>query len=61
MEMGEMNGPTISTISIILLLLGSLLMLGTGFDLIPSKYAISTGLLCFIVSALTERIFKKRT
>jgi hypothetical protein len=61
MEMGEMNEPTINAISIILLLLGSLFMLTTGFGLIPLKYAISTGVLCFIVSAFTGRIFKKKT
>ncbi len=56
-----MNEPTINAISIILLLLGSLFMLTTGFGLIPLKYAISTGVLCFIVSAFTGRIFKKKT
>jgi membrane protein YdbS with pleckstrin-like domain len=59
MEMAEMNGQMTNAIQIILLLLGSILMLITGFCFISSKYAIFAGVVCFIVSVFTEGIFRK--
>jgi hypothetical protein len=59
MEMAEMNGQMTNAIQIILLLLGSILMLVTGFGFISSKYAILTGVVCFIVSVFTDEIFRK--
>jgi len=57
--MAEMSQQTISFISIILLLLGSILMLVLGFGLISSKLAIVAGVVCFIASVSVEKIFMK--
>jgi len=54
-----MSQQTISFISIILLLLGSILMLVLGFGLISSKLAIVAGVVCFIASVSVEKIFMK--
>ena len=59
MEMTERNGQMTNAIQIILLLLGSILMLVTGFGFISSKYAIFAGVVCFIVSVFTEERFRK--
>ncbi|MCP4610347.1 MAG: hypothetical protein GY845_16675 [Planctomycetes bacterium] len=54
-----MSKQTISAISIIPLLLGSILMLATGFGFISSKYSFVAGLACFVVFAFTESISGK--
>jgi len=56
-----MNGQTISAISIILILLGSILMLAAGLGFTSSNNAIFAGVVCFIVSTFIEGIFKKKT
>ena len=56
-----MSKHTISAISIIPLLLGSILMLAIGFGLTSSKYPVFTGVVCFIVSAFIEGKLKKTT
>ena len=56
-----MNAQTISAIPIILVLLGSILMLAAGLGFISSNNAIVAGVVCFIVSAFIEKIFKKKT
>jgi hypothetical protein len=61
MEMAEMHEQMISAIPIILMLLGSILMLAAGFGFISSNNAIFAGVVCFIVSAFIEGIFKKKT
>jgi len=61
MEMAKMREQMISAIPIILLLLGSMLMLAAGLGFISSNNAIFAGVLCFIVCAFIEGIFKKKT
>jgi uncharacterized membrane protein len=61
MEMAEMREQVISAIPIILLLLGSILMLAAGLGFISSNNAIFAGVVCFIVCAFIEGIFKKKT
>ncbi|MBN1805831.1 MAG: hypothetical protein JW837_11315 [Sedimentisphaerales bacterium] len=55
-----MNGYIADAISIVPLSLGSILMLACGSGFISSKYGMLAGLLCFVVSALIEVIFKKK-
>ena len=59
MEMTERNGQITNGIQIILLLLGSILMLVTGFGFSSSKYAFFTGVVCLMVSAFTDERFRK--
>ena len=54
-----MSQQTISFISIILLLLGSILMLVLGFGYISSKLAIVAGVVCLIISVFIDVILKK--
>jgi hypothetical protein len=61
MEMAKMREQMISAIPIILLLLGSMLMLAAGLGFISSNNAIFAGVVCFIVCAFIEGIFKKKT
>lgn len=55
-----MNRYTLDAISIVPLLLGSLMMLVAGFELVPTKYLIEAGLACLVVFALIEIISLKR-
>ena len=59
-ETAEMSKQTISAISIILLLLGSILLLATGSGLISSKYPIVAGLVCLIAFVFIEVISQKK-
>jgi hypothetical protein len=59
MEMTERNGQMATAIQIMLLLLGSILMLVTGFGFTSSKYAFFTGVVCLMVSVFTEERFRK--
>ena len=59
MEMTERNGQMTNVIQIILLLLGSILMLVTGFGFLSSKYAFFTGVIFLMVSVFTEERFRK--
>ena len=59
MEMTERNGQMATAIQIMLLLLGSILMLVTGFGFTSSKYAFFTGVACLMVSVFTEERFRK--
>ena len=59
MEMTERNGQMTNAIQVILLLLGSILMLGTGLGFTSSKYAFFTGIVCLMVSVFTEGKFRK--
>ncbi|MCP4609466.1 MAG: hypothetical protein GY845_12200 [Planctomycetes bacterium] len=56
-----MSKQTKDAISIIPLLLGSILLLAVGFGFILSKNVLLVGILCIIVYALIEGIFKKAT
>lgn len=51
-----MSKQTISAISIIPLLLGSILLLSAGTGLISVKYPLVAGLVCFIVFAFIEGV-----
>ena len=55
-----MNEYIADAISLVPLLLGSILMLACGSGFISSKYGLLAGLLCFLISALIEGIFKKK-
>ena len=55
-----MSKQTISAISIIALLLGSILMLAAGFDFVSAKYSFCAGLACFIIFALIEGISRAK-
>ncbi len=57
--MAERSKQTISAISIIPLVLGSILMLAAGFGLL-SKNAVFAGLVCFMVFAFIEGISRKK-
>jgi hypothetical protein len=57
--MAEMSKQTLSAISIIPLLLGSILMLAAGSGLISTKYPFVAGLICFMVFGLIEVISRK--
>jgi hypothetical protein len=59
--MAEMSKQTISFISIIPLLLGTILMLASGSSLISAKYhPFVAGLVCFMVFAFIEIISRKQ-
>ena len=55
-----MSEQTKGAISIIPLLLGSILMLASGFRFISSKYFFFVGLVCFIVFAFIEVISSEK-
>lgn len=55
-----MSEQLIDVISIIPLSFGSLLMLASGSGFISSRYFLLAGLLCFLLYALIEGIFKKK-
>jgi hypothetical protein len=55
-----MSKQTISAISIISLLLGSILMLAAGSGYVSSKYPFLAGLICFIVFGFVEVVSRKK-
>jgi len=58
-EAVEMSEPMINAVSIVTLALGSILMLAVGFGFTSSNNVILAGVVCFIFSIYSVRIFKK--